>query len=153
MRRITSSLVAVGSLAGIAGAVVAYQAASASPSADQRPAAAVAGTTSAPKPVVRVRMLPCEHGTKLVKEVCVRVRHRVVERPAAVDAVAPAAAPVATTGRSRGHHAAKGRNHGPSSPETSGSGPATVEPGEDAGEDHGTEPGEEPGEDGPELDD
>lgn len=86
MRVIASALVAAGAVAGIAGAVVAYQATS---SPVPEPAGAIApATTPAPPPAVKVQWLPCEHGTHLVKGVCVRVRHQVVVRSAPVAAAA-----------------------------------------------------------------
>lgn len=85
MRRITSSLVVAGTVAGIAGAVVAYQSTVTGPTATH-PVAAPAAAAEAPQ--VTTKLLPCEDGTKLVKGICVRTKHRVVvhevARPPAV---------------------------------------------------------------------
>lgn len=103
MRIVASSLVAAGTVAGIAGAVVAYQ--SASSVADQRPTASSVAPSPEPVPA-QVRFLPCDPGTKLIKGVCVRVKHKVVVHvvPAAPQAVAaPAEAPRPAPRSARGH--------------------------------------------------
>lgn len=94
MRRITSSLVAAGTVAGLVGAVVAYQSTVSGPTA-AHPVAAPAA--AAEPPVVTTRLLPCEDGTKLVKGVCVRTKHRVVVRE-----IAPVPAAATTGTRSGG---------------------------------------------------
>jgi len=88
MRVVASSLIAAGTVAGVAGAVLAYQ--SAASVADPRPAASV---VQKPAPA-QVRYLPCEPGTHLVSGACVRVERRVVvhQVPAAIPA-RPAPAP------------------------------------------------------------
>lgn len=100
MRRITSSLVAAGTVAGLVGAVVAYQSTVSGPTAAHPVAAPAAAAES---PVVTTRLLPCEDGTKLVKGVCVRTKHRVVVRE-----IAPVPA-AATTGTRSGSERPRSR--------------------------------------------
>lgn len=78
MRRITSSLIAAGAVAGVAGAVVTYQ-----------------STAYVEPPVVTAKYLPCEAGTKLVNGVCIRTKHRVVVREAPPVVTPPTTRPVA----------------------------------------------------------
>lgn len=91
MRVFSSSLIAAGTVAGVVGAVLAYQ--SAASVAEQRPATA---SVARPAPV-QVKYLPCEPGSRLRHGTCVRVKHRIVvhEVPAPAVAVVRAAAPQA----------------------------------------------------------
>ncbi|MCX6395339.1 MAG: hypothetical protein NTV23_02510 [Propionibacteriales bacterium] len=96
MRGITTSLIAAGAVAGLAGAVVTYQAAAGEATSQHTVVAPTAVETPAPI----ITMLPCEKGTKLVKGACVRTKHRIVVREApAVTAAAAAEAVVPVPAR------------------------------------------------------
>jgi len=88
MRLITSSLVAAGTVAGLAGAVLTYQSAAPPKAPVDTPVAAAA--VEAPASEVITRLRPCDKGTKLVKGVCIRTKHRVIVH----EVPAPAAAPI-----------------------------------------------------------
>lgn len=127
MRRITSSLIAAGAVAGVAGAVVTYQS-----------AAHVAGAETDKPTVVTAKFLPCEAGTKLVKGVCVRTKHRVVVREAPPVAAPPTTRSVAAV-PVRKHSTSLNKNDSPPAPSPSAA-PTQLVP-----VDHESEPGDDHG--------
>lgn len=97
MRISAPLLTLVGTVAGTAAAVVAYQAAAATGGPATEP---VSATTDSPAPL-STTWLPCDRGWKVDGDVCVRIKEKVV---VVNDLPAPAAAPARATGvRSSGH--------------------------------------------------
>lgn len=121
MRRLTTPLIVAGAVAGLAGAVVTYQSTAATVA--ERP---VSAAEASPTPAPVTKLLPCESGTKLVKGVCVRTKHRIVVREVAAAAPVQAATPARSAGPERG------RSNGPRNNSTRG--PAA--PRDDSGQSH-----------------
>jgi hypothetical protein len=100
MRLMICSLVLAGTVGGVATSVFTYQAVS---GGETRPAAARTAPRTPPT-VVKVRLLPCERGTTLVKDVCVQTRHRVVIKHAPARSTGPISLPVFVVSQVRTAH-------------------------------------------------
>lgn len=74
MRLIPSALIAVGAVAGISGAAAAYQAAT----SDEPVVTRTVSNSPDPTPSTVVNLLPCEDGSELRDDVCVRIEDRFV---------------------------------------------------------------------------
>lgn len=105
MRRVTTSLIAVGAIAGLAGAVLTYR--STAGGVAEPPVSAAAAAPAA-DPVTK--LLPCEKDTKLVRGVCIRTKHRVVVREIV------AASPIQITSPTRPAGSERDRDRGTNKP-------------------------------------
>lgn len=90
MRLIPSTLIALGAVAGISGAATAYQAAT----SDEPVVTRTVSDSPDPTPSTVVNLLPCDDGSELRDDVCVRIEDRFVPAAPATssdDASSPAA--------------------------------------------------------------
>lgn len=91
MRLIPSALIAVGAVAGISGAAAAYQAAT----SDEPVVTRTVSNSPDPTPSTVVNLLPCEDGSELRDDVCVRIEDQVVT-PTPTSPNAPGAGPTSS---------------------------------------------------------